>query len=60
MARVKGPNGLVFDLPDTIASGLVDGDNEGYEYADTPKPAPEQEAKPAPKRRPRTPRATQK
>lgn len=39
MARVKGPNGLVIDVPEAIASGLVGDGTRGYEYvADGPEP----------------------
>lgn len=32
--RVKGPNGLEFDLPEVTATGLVGRGNRGYEYVD--------------------------
>jgi hypothetical protein len=38
MARVKAPNGNVYDLEDAVASGLVGQGNRGYEYVkDEPK-----------------------
>lgn len=39
MARVKGPNGLVLDLPELVAKGLVDEGRTGsYEHVrDEPK-----------------------
>ena len=39
MARVKGPNGLVLNIPDAVAKGLVDEGRTGsYEYVkDEPK-----------------------
>jgi hypothetical protein len=35
MKRVKAPNGLILDVPDSIASGLVGSRNHpGFEYVD--------------------------
>lgn len=39
MATVKAPNGAVMDLPDAVASGLVHGADEGWQYVEEePKP----------------------
>ena len=47
MAKVKAPNGDIYDLPEAVASGLVNSENSGFEaVADEPKP----ETKPAAKR----------
>lgn len=39
MPLVKGPNGLVVDVPDSVASGLVGDGKRGFEYVDE-KPEP--------------------
>lgn len=47
MPLAKGPNGDVYDLPDAVASGLVNSDGAGWEYVgDKPKPARRAEVKP--------------
>jgi len=46
MALVKGPNGLVLEMADGIAKGLVDSPSGEYEYV---KPEPKATAKPSPK-----------
>lgn len=41
MARVKGPNGIAYDIEDRVASGLIGKGNRGYEYVkDEPKAEP--------------------
>lgn len=41
MARIKGPNGVVWDIEDAVAASLVGGGNRGYEYVkDEPKDEP--------------------
>lgn len=32
MARIKGPNGVVHEIDDRVAAGLVGKGNRGYEY----------------------------
>lgn len=54
MALIRGANGIVVDVPESIASGLVR--SGGCEYVTPeppakPQPAQKTEAKPAPKRR---------
>lgn len=49
--RVKGPNGLVLDLPDGVATDLVNSPSGDYsEVKDDPKPAKKAAAKPSPKK----------
>jgi hypothetical protein len=47
MALVKAPNGDVYDIADSVASGLVNSENAGWEYVgDEPKPVKRAAAKP--------------
>lgn len=50
MARVKGPNGLVLDLPDGVAEDLVRGRSGDYAYVEDEKPAKKTASKPSPKK----------
>lgn len=54
--KVTGPNGLVVDVPETIATGLVGDGNRGFAFVPEPKEKPEPEAS-ARKAAPRKPRA---
>ena len=49
MAKVKAPNGDVYDLPDAVASGLVRSKSSGFEAVEdeAPKPRPRARAKSA-------------
>ncbi|MBM7518278.1 hypothetical protein [Nocardioides nitrophenolicus] len=48
MALVKAPNGDVYDLPEATASGLVNGHESEWEYAEAkPTPAKKTAARPA-------------
>lgn len=38
MAHVKGPNGSVIDVAESVASGLVGDGTRGFEYVEAPKP----------------------
>ena len=40
MPLVKAPNGDVSDLPEATASGLVNSDGAGWEYAEKTEPKP--------------------
>ena len=47
MSSVKAPNGDVYDLPDAVASGLVNSHESGWEYVgEKPKPVKRVTAKP--------------
>jgi len=47
MAQVKAPNGDVYDLPDSVASGLVRPEGSEWSYVtETPKPAKRATSKP--------------
>ncbi len=47
MAAVKAPNGDVYDLPDAVASGLVNPEGSEWSYADeSPAPAKKTAVKP--------------
>lgn len=49
MALVKAPNGDVYELPDAVASGLVNSEDHEWSYAEEkPKPAKRATAKPKP------------
>lgn len=48
--RVKGPNGLVLEVPDHIAESLVNSPSGDHvEVKDEPKPAKKSAAKPSEK-----------
>lgn len=42
--RVRGPNGMVIDVPESIATGLIGDGTRGYEHVPV-------EEKPKPRRR---------
>lgn len=48
--RVQAPNGLVFDLPESVATGLLASAGSGFTPAPAPPP-PEVEARPKPRAR---------
>lgn len=50
MAAVKGPNGLVLDLPDDIATDLVKSPSGDYVYVEDEKPAKKTAPKPSSKK----------
>jgi hypothetical protein len=39
MAKIIGPSGLILDVEDIVASGLVDGGHARYVTETTPEPA---------------------
>lgn len=53
MARVKGPNGTVIDIPASLASGLVGDGTRGYEYVED-KPQADSKSTPKPKPKPKS------
>lgn len=49
--KVIGPNGLVVDVPGSIATGLVGDGSRGYRYAPEKEAEEKAEAKAKPRRR---------
>lgn len=46
--KVQAPNGLILDVPDAIATGLVGQQNHsGWEYAESDSAAPGEAVKPS-------------
>lgn len=54
--KIKAPNGLVFDLPDSVATGLLSSKGSGFvKYEPAPEPqADKPELKPRRGRKPKT------
>ena len=45
MAKVEAPNGDVYEVPDAVASGLVNSKNSGFKAVDEAKSEPKPAAK---------------